>query len=475
MEENKKKIIVGGIIAIVAIIIILLVLKGCDKEYKITFNTDGGSNVASLVVKKDGTIKKPEDPTKEGYSFAGWYYNDKLFDFNTKITEDMILEARWTLLDASVTGVTLDVNEMSLVIDQTATLSATVLPENAKNKNITWSSNNKNVVTVDENGHIKALKKGTATITVTTEDGKFTATCKITVTESVVSVSNVKLSGASSVKVGNTIKLTATITPSNATNKKLTWTSSDPKKANVDENGNVKGISEGSVTITVTTEDNNKTATHRVTIVKNETTPSTPTNPSNPSKPSNPDTPTNPSTPSTPTVKEIIINGPKTVEAGSTIKLTATIKMSDNTTTTKTITWTSSNSDIATVNDDGVVTGKKAGSVEIIAKVDNITASYDITVNAKVEPPKEISYVITLTRLQDSFGNVNQYEITSVTADGENFDFKAFTYNGQTRLPSHINSTLNKKVVDENIKTATIVLNDGTSVEATVVYKVREI
>lgn len=88
-----------------------------------------------------------------------------------------------------VTGVTLDQTELSLIVDGTAKLDATVEPNDATNKNVTWSSDNADVATVDADGNVKAVAQGTATITVTTQDGSHTATCTVTVTAKTYTVS----------------------------------------------------------------------------------------------------------------------------------------------------------------------------------------------------------------------------------------------------------------------------------------------
>ena len=85
----------------------------------------------------------------------------------------------------AVTGVSLSQSEVTLNVNESVTLTATVSPENASNKNVSWSSNDETVATVDTNGLVKALKAGTATITVKTEDGEKTATCSVTVTSMV--------------------------------------------------------------------------------------------------------------------------------------------------------------------------------------------------------------------------------------------------------------------------------------------------
>ena len=102
MNEENKKTLAGIIIFAVVVIavIIILLLRGCGaKEYKVTFDSNGGTAISEIIVKENETITKPADPTREGYVFVGWYYNDELFDFSTKITKDMVLEARWAEID----------------------------------------------------------------------------------------------------------------------------------------------------------------------------------------------------------------------------------------------------------------------------------------------------------------------------------------------------------------------------------------
>jgi uncharacterized protein YjdB len=155
----------------------------------------------------------------------------------------------------SVTSVKLNNTSLSLEKGNTGTLTATVLPDNATNNAVTWASSNINVATVDENGKVTGVSAGNATITCTASDGSGqSATCLVTVTEkSTVKVSSIKLS----VKNGGdqTFTLVPAISPSNATNKTLTWTSSNTKVAIVDNNGNVTYVGKGNATITCTATD----------------------------------------------------------------------------------------------------------------------------------------------------------------------------------------------------------------------------
>ncbi len=182
MDKNKKTII-GVIIGIIAaIVIILLLLKGCTKkEYKITFDTNGGNTISAVEVAENGKIKKPEDPEKEGYKFVGWYYNDELFDFDTKVNKNIKLEARWEKIGKEVESVSMEKTTLDINVGDEAELKATVKPSDAEDQELTWTSSDTSVVTVDKNGKIKALKEGKATVTVTSKNGK-KAECTVTVT-----------------------------------------------------------------------------------------------------------------------------------------------------------------------------------------------------------------------------------------------------------------------------------------------------
>ena len=164
-----------------------------------------------------------------------------------------------------VESVSLDKTSLELTEGGTARLTATILPQNTTNKNVTWSTSDASIATVTD-GVVTAVAPGTATITVTTEDGGKTATCAVTVAAATVPVTGVTLNKTStSLYVGDTETLTATVTPDNATNKDVTWTSSNPSVAKV-ENGVVTAVGAGTATITVTTQDNDYTASCTVTV-----------------------------------------------------------------------------------------------------------------------------------------------------------------------------------------------------------------
>ena len=164
-----------------------------------------------------------------------------------------------------VTGISLNKNILPLFVDDTETLIASVAPDNATNQTVIWTSSNETVATVTNNGKVTAKMPGTATITVTTEDGGKTASCDITV--AIVQVTGVTLNRSTLTMNESTSSiLIATILPENATDKSVTWTSSNKKVATINSQGVVKGESSGTATITVATQDGNKTATCIVTV-----------------------------------------------------------------------------------------------------------------------------------------------------------------------------------------------------------------
>ncbi len=171
-----------------------------------------------------------------------------------------------------VTSVSLNKNNLSLMTGDTAQLSAAVLPENATNPAVTWASSDSAVASVSDSGFVTAVSGGTAVITVTTEDGAFTARCTVEVTSpsvpAVIPVTGVSLNETLLILMeGETVQLSATVLPANATNPAVTWASSDPSVATVSDSGFVTAVSVGDINITATTEDGSFTAKCRISII----------------------------------------------------------------------------------------------------------------------------------------------------------------------------------------------------------------
>ncbi len=166
-----------------------------------------------------------------------------------------------------VTGVSLDRSSMTLVQGESQPIFPTVSPDNASDKTVTWSSSNPSTATVDGNGVVTAVSIGTATITVTTRNGGFKATCTVTVVAATIPVTGVSLNMTSlSMTVGDTQTIKATVNPSNATDQTVTWSSNNTAVATVSSSGVVTAKSAGTATITVKTNDGGKTATCTVNV-----------------------------------------------------------------------------------------------------------------------------------------------------------------------------------------------------------------
>ena len=239
-----------------------------------------------LTLDVNGTAKlnatvKPDDATNKTVTWSSNNETVATVDNNGKVTAKAAGEAiitakvgdkqatcnvKVTAADVAVESVTLNQSSLELVAGKEATLTATVKPDNATNKDVTWISEKPEIAAV-KGGTVTAKAAGTAIIAVTTVDGAKTATCTVTVIPKTVQVSGIQVQGSASVYVGGSTKLTATVTPTNATNQKVTWSSNNESVATVGTDGTVTAVSAGTATITVTTEDGQKTAACTVTVL----------------------------------------------------------------------------------------------------------------------------------------------------------------------------------------------------------------
>ena len=263
-----------------------------------------------------------------------------------------------------VTDVTLDKTELTLTEGETETLTATVKPDNADNRKVTWSSDKTDVATVDGAGKVTAVKAGEAVVTVTTEDGGKTASCKVTVKAKAVNVTEVTLDRAElTLTEGETETLTATVRPDNADNRKVAWSSDKTDVATVDGAGKVTAVKPGEAVVTVTTEDGGRTATCKVTVKAKAVN-----------------------------VTEVTLDKTElTLTEGETETLTATVRPdnADN----KKVKWSSDKTEVATVGGDGRVTAVKAGEAVVTVTTEDggKTASCKVTVKAKAVNVTEVT------------------------------------------------------------------------------------
>jgi uncharacterized protein YjdB len=178
------------------------------------------------------------------------------------------LKAECTVIvgDIAVEDVTLEPEELELELFKTAQLSYAVVPPKATIQGVSWESSDSDTVSVNEKGLITALKVGPATITVTTDDGDFTATCEVTVWST--PVESVKVNRAEySLMLTKTIRLFSMVEPEDASNPTVVWGSANTAFATVSTNGTVTPVAEGEVDITATSVDGAKVGTCKITVI----------------------------------------------------------------------------------------------------------------------------------------------------------------------------------------------------------------
>ncbi|MEE0494694.1 leucine-rich repeat protein [Faecalibacillus faecis] len=280
---------------------------------------------------------------------------------------------------SQITSIHLNLTAITLDEGVSQTLRATINPSDTTDaKTLTWKSSNEAVATVDQEGKVIALKEGVATITAMTVNGR-RAECKITVNKP---SENIPIKSVSLNKEALTLEeqqaeiLVATINPSETTDDKtLTWKSSNEEVATVDSQGKVTAVKEGSTTITVTTT-NGKEATCKVTVTKKPVP-----------------------------IESVSLNKTTlTLKTGVAETLVATINPSETTDDT-TLTWKSSNEEVATVDSQGKVTALKAGSTTITVT----------TVNGK-EATCEVT-VLNATALEDAIDRAEAIDGSTYTVD----------------------------------------------------------
>ncbi len=276
-------------------------------------------------------------------------------------------------------GISLNKTEILLAMEKKAALKATLAPEGVSNRTVLYQSTNEAVATVDKKGNIKPVAVGTCQIIAASESNPdITAACTVTVIQPITKMA--LGAGDATLYVGETLPLTVSYMPSDASVQSATFKSKSDKIATVDANGIVTGLARGKVTITATAADGSgKKASKAITVLQQ---------------------------PTEITLKETAA----TIWVGKTKKMAATVLPKN--TSDKSLVWTSSDETIATVNAKGDVTPLLPGQVTITAAAKdfpNITASCTLTVvqpatkieldadklNVTVQTTAQLSYVIS--------------------------------------------------------------------------------
>ena len=261
--------------------------------------------------------------------------------------------------DIPVTGIRLDQTTLQLPIHSTAPLIATVIPADATNQTTLWTSSNTSIARVSNSGIVTAVADGSTTITVTSQ--QFTATCLVTVIIPTVPVSSISINpNTVSLGLRQTAILTATVLPANATDKTLTWTSSDPSVVSVGlvpyknptlipsiDSNSILITTTGSGQATITATSNSVQAIASITVI--------------------------------PPINSItLLPASLTMTVGSTSQ--TTVIFNPNQSAVPVTLWYSSNSKVATVDRNGSITALKVGTAIITAGINGKTAIRNITV-----------------------------------------------------------------------------------------------
>lgn len=245
-----------------------------------------------------------------------------------------------SVIATDVTSIKITANgTTTLKASETLQLTATVLPETATDKSVRWTSASPEIADINENGLVTAYAVGKTTITATASSG---LTDEITITVEPTLVSSIILNQPSiTMRVTNEIQLSATVLPTTATDKTLTWTSSNSSIASVDSNGKVTAVKEGQASIICTANDGSGVAaTCIINVVDTDVE-----------------------------IVTITAEGPTTLKVSETVQLKATVQ--PETTTDKSITWSSGNDKVASVDGDGLVTAVSEGFAVITATTSN--------------------------------------------------------------------------------------------------------
>ena len=308
-----------------------------------------------------------------------------LTDKSGKETEQAEVYGMLMLIPLVVEAISLNKKEVSIEKGGTETLVATVMPEDATNKHLVWSSSDTQVAAVDNDGTVTALKGGTATVTVALDGNpELHATCLVTVIANAESVSLNKTE--LSIEKGKTESLIATVMPEDATNKHLVWSSSDTQVAAVDNDGTVTALKGGTATVTVALDGNPELhATCLVTVIAN--------------------------------AESVSLNKTElSIEKGKTESLIATVMPED--ATNKHLVWSSSDTQVAAVDNDGTVTALKGGTATVTVALDGnpeLHATCLVTVIANAE-----SVSLNKTELSIEKGKTESLIATVMPEDATN-------------------------------------------------------
>ena len=289
-----------------------------------------------------------------------------------------------------VSSISLSKSSETLTLKSKSQINVSIYPANATNRTIRYTSNNESIASVNSDGIVTANKVGKTYITVTVDNK--TQIYNVTVINS-IALKSISIPSALTIKEGATNKINVTYNPSNATNKVVTWRSSNNRVVTVDGNGNIKGISTGSATITATSNDGKHVATSNITVVAattNNNNTNTNNNNNNSNNNENDNNENNTNTKSS-TLKEIKLNKTElNMKMGDETALT--VEFNPSNFENKKVKWTSTNDEIAFVDDSGKIKALKPGRATIKVTSEDGNKEAKCTVTVTSGPIKSISF-----------------------------------------------------------------------------------
>lgn len=409
-----------------------------DEATSDEITTEPSSSTTESSTEPSSSISTPDEPTTESSTVES--STEPTTSSTEPTTESSTVPSTPEVV--KVSSIKLNKSSYTLYNGTIFNLIATVEPNNATNKSLTWESSNTKVATVDKNGKVKALKVGNATITATSTDGSnVSAQCKIKVVQRVTKIKlNKSIINLS--KKGKTAKLKATVLPNNAYNKSVTWKSNNTKVVTVDRNGKIKATTnKGTTYVNAIAKDGSKKKAKLLVVVG-------------------------------PKVKKITLNKTSvTLNRGAknrTYQLKKSIKNKN--ATYKAVAWKTSNKNVATVDNNGKVTVLKKGTVTIAAKAkdgSNKSAKCKFTVKQLVT---KLSYN-NKKQVKEVYKNKKmKFAVTVVPSNANN---KGLTYSSSNKKVA----TVNSKGIIKGIKAGTVTITakakDGSRKAVKLTVKVK--
>ena len=372
-----------------------LTARFVKKQYPLTILTEGEGTVSEEIVANgraedydEGTIVKLTAIPAEDWRFVTWVELASTQNpLEVTLTDSLTLTARF---DVPVKSISITPSSLKLVPGDLGVLTANLLPSNATDTTVTWTSSNEAIATIDQSGIVTTIAAGETTITAVATDGGLEAVASVIVA---TPVTGLTISPQSKeMNIGSTVSFAASVSPSNASDTTVSWTSSNVAIATIDQAGIVTAIEVGETTITAVTTDGSFEAVASVTVL--------------------------------PTLVTGVTIDPTSIQIylGSTGSLKANISPTNATDTT--VTWTSSNEAIATINQTGVVTSISVGEVTITAFTTD--GNFEAVASVTIVPVSVTGVTIVPSSLDVLLSSTGS--LTANIAPG-NASNKAFTWN----------------------------------------------